>query len=135
MAIGNAVNEQRHGRAWARFVILVPVFLVLIVFGLRVAGFRDGPRTPELKVQTNGPGGAADLMASASSNPADAEAVNALSNAGAQACKHSSGVLKEVLGFRGPTAVFLTEITGEPRRVAGRFRWDCRLHVLRLADQ
>ena len=113
----------------ARIVSIVLALLVLAIVGLRAVGLRDAGSVHEVTAHVNGRGGAADLALAAT----DARAADALSAAGGQACKPPGGFVKTLLDYRGPDAVVVNEVI--PSGQSFRFRWDCRLHVLRMADQ
>lgn len=103
--------------------------LALVVFGLRDVGFGEGGSTRDVTVHVDGLGGMTDIaLASADNHGADT-----LMHAGKQECKSPGGMFKTLLGYRGPKAVIINEVV--PSGNTFRFRWDCRLSVLRMADQ
>jgi hypothetical protein len=112
-----------------RAVVRTLVILALVLFALRGLGFRDGASVRTVTTRVNGLGGVADLTVTSGHGPAG----SAIAHAGRQACKPPGGALKTLLDFRGPKVVFVNEVI--PSGLTFRFRWDCRLQVLRIADQ
>jgi hypothetical protein len=114
----------------ARVVVIVFGLLTIAGFGLREVGFRSDKSTREVTVHTAGPGGTLDF---AGLGAGGSQSTDVLMSTGGQVCKPPGGVVNILLRVRGPKAVFLTEII--PSGQTFRLRYDCRLHVLRMADQ
>ncbi len=116
-------------RAVARSIVVAFMSLAPVVFGLRDVGFREGGSTRDVTVHVDGLDGMTDIALAS----ADNHVAETLMQAGKRACKPPGGALKQLAGYRGPKAVFINEVVPSGRTF--RFRWDCRLSVLRMADQ